>query len=944
MATEIKLRRGTKAQHDDGSGFTGALGEVTVDTTDDTLRVHDGSLKGGHVIAKLSDVEASDTLSELLAKGNSTGSNDIQVDGTDKVTFGAESGGKLEIYEDGSQNGVIKQTGTGALKISGIYGTLNNDSDEELISWDTDNAGLSWRGASGAGLKLFTKETGIGVTGTVNASDGLTADYIDLTGGKSTTTTGAICADQIRFSAEGSDEAKIYASVDGLNTSLFIQSNDDEADKVRVVAGGTESLTVSKTGIDVTGTVEADGVKLGDNEKIQLGASQDLEIFHDGTNSYLQDVGDGQLILNTTNGGGVYVQSAGETMAQFISNGAVNLYHDNAQKFATTETGIDVTGTVTADGVALGNNEKITFGGESDGKLEIYESTGGNGFIEQTGNGNLSIKGQDITLSNNTNQTLIKTLLNTAQLFHRNGDNAGLKLETTNTGIDVTGTVTADGLTLGAGEIATFNSGAGGDLQISGDATGSFSLIKQTGGGDLIIQGQNGSLRNDANDAVIAWFPDYAALAWRGASGSGTKLTTTEAGIDVTGTVEANAFSGTGNAAITDFITDVSASNNDTTVPTTAAVKSYVDNNDGDTTYTGGTGLTLDGTTFNVDAAQTQITSVGALDAGSITSGFGNINNGTNSITTNNLYAGSTTVSGNLEVKSTTADGNFLPEIRLTRNGGVDAGDDGDVLGALVFEGDSFDGSQKNYARIGASIKDDGTGITGGQVEGEIRFACAAGDDGAPELESPSARIDSQGIHTNESILDGTGNKNFFHTHNCGSGGGLKFHSNDGNHTTTIKAKNPSADQDITIPNVTGDIVVASIAGGSINGGGDTTTPRTTWSISQFVANPNSTYVHFNNDNTNDLTISVPFVGVDAVTIGSSFKFINASPSDSDIIIDIDAFSFAGTAAYALTKLDGSSNSVIYSFGSNLTIDSGGQITLTAVSAGVWLVEGIGYS
>ena len=123
MATEIKLRRGTKAQHDDGSGFTGALGEVTVDTTDDTLRVHDGSLKGGHVIAKLSDVEASDTLSELLAKGNSTGSNDIQVDGTDKVTFGAESGGKLEIYEDGSQNGVIKQTGTGALKISGIYGT-----------------------------------------------------------------------------------------------------------------------------------------------------------------------------------------------------------------------------------------------------------------------------------------------------------------------------------------------------------------------------------------------------------------------------------------------------------------------------------------------------------------------------------------------------------------------------------------------------------------------------------------------------------------------------------------------------------------------------------------------------------------------------------------------------------------------------------------------------
>ena len=36
MATEIKSRRGTEAQHDDGSGFTGAEGELTVDTTNGT--------------------------------------------------------------------------------------------------------------------------------------------------------------------------------------------------------------------------------------------------------------------------------------------------------------------------------------------------------------------------------------------------------------------------------------------------------------------------------------------------------------------------------------------------------------------------------------------------------------------------------------------------------------------------------------------------------------------------------------------------------------------------------------------------------------------------------------------------------------------------------------------------------------------------------------------
>ena len=49
---EVKLRRGTDAEH---SSFTGAEGEVTVDTTNDTLRVHDGSTAGGHELAKASD-------------------------------------------------------------------------------------------------------------------------------------------------------------------------------------------------------------------------------------------------------------------------------------------------------------------------------------------------------------------------------------------------------------------------------------------------------------------------------------------------------------------------------------------------------------------------------------------------------------------------------------------------------------------------------------------------------------------------------------------------------------------------------------------------------------------------------------------------------------------------------------------------------------------------
>jgi len=49
MTTQLQLRRGTTAEH---SAFTGAEGEITVDTTKDTVVVHDGAIAGGHPLAK----------------------------------------------------------------------------------------------------------------------------------------------------------------------------------------------------------------------------------------------------------------------------------------------------------------------------------------------------------------------------------------------------------------------------------------------------------------------------------------------------------------------------------------------------------------------------------------------------------------------------------------------------------------------------------------------------------------------------------------------------------------------------------------------------------------------------------------------------------------------------------------------------------------------------
>lgn len=62
----MQLRRGTTAQH---STFTGLEGEITVDTTKDTVVVHDGVTAGGVPLAKASDVQAAGGLDPFMLMG-----------------------------------------------------------------------------------------------------------------------------------------------------------------------------------------------------------------------------------------------------------------------------------------------------------------------------------------------------------------------------------------------------------------------------------------------------------------------------------------------------------------------------------------------------------------------------------------------------------------------------------------------------------------------------------------------------------------------------------------------------------------------------------------------------------------------------------------------------------------------------------------------------------
>ena len=117
----------------------------------------------------------------------------------------------------------------------------------------------------------------------------------------------------------------------------------------------------------VTAAKLVNPLDLPDNHKIRFGTGNDLEIYHDGSNSYAQNT-TGNLILKDTSGS-IYLQSSNifiqddttnEDIAKFVSDGAVELYHDNVKKIETASGGIVLTGGAAANITALSDGATIT--------------------------------------------------------------------------------------------------------------------------------------------------------------------------------------------------------------------------------------------------------------------------------------------------------------------------------------------------------------------------------------------------------------------------------------------------------------------------------------------------------------------------------------------------------------------------------------------------------
>ena len=239
------------------------------------------------------------------------------------------------VWTSASFDGSGNVTGTATIQANSV--ALGTDTTGNYVGTITGGTGIDSTGAtSGEGITHTLSLDLNELTTSTSDGDGDFFAVVDAVGNQKKLTKG-----NINISGFNNDSGFITsanggnaATLDSIDSSQFLRS--DAAD--------------TKTSGDLS---------FSDNVKANFGNGSDLQIHWDGTDGHV-------AVTGTLN-----IDGSGETLAKFIDDGAVELYHNNAKKIETTATGITVTGTVaatsyTGDGSSLTGISAGATGGGSD--------------------------------------------------------------------------------------------------------------------------------------------------------------------------------------------------------------------------------------------------------------------------------------------------------------------------------------------------------------------------------------------------------------------------------------------------------------------------------------------------------------------------------------------------------------------------------------------------
>jgi cytoskeletal protein CcmA (bactofilin family) len=516
------------------------------------------------------------------------------------------NGADLKLYHDGTNSYI--DGGTGDTYIRGNGDDLYlRAADDVFIQTQNGETAAKFIGNGAVQLnydnsqKFATKSDGVDITGELQC-DSLDVDGVADISGNVTLHANLDLQDNDQIRLGSGDDLKLYHDgTDGFivndtnalvlknnanDASIYLQSDNGSGGTTNYIRCngstgdvilyqyGNQKLQTFSSGVDITGELQCDSLDvdgaaditgtvtlhgnldLQDSDKILLGSGDDLQIYHDGSHSYIYDSGSGNLKLRT-NAFRVNNAADDENIITANQNAEVNLFYNNANKLQTKSDGVNITGELQCDTLDVDGNGDIAGqltvnrlviddDGSSGPTVQIrtddqspwavqisndsWSSGSNRGLLAyQANDGNFYTRLQGV--SNNweafylqqsngstTNTAIEITLNREVALRYQNSQ----KLITKSDGVDITGELQCDSLDVDGSANVTGTIDINGDIRHNGDvnclfgfpsndtfriSTGGTERFRITSTGAIAIEGSSnyGSsgqvLTSNGNDA-----------------------------------------------------------------------------------------------------------------------------------------------------------------------------------------------------------------------------------------------------------------------------------------------------------------------------------------------------------------------------------------------------------------------------------------------------------
>jgi hypothetical protein len=329
--------------------------------------------------------------------------------------------------------------------------TIKNDADADVLEIPTGTTNVTIAGNLGVGGTVTGTGTSVfaslDISGDIDVDGTTNLDVVDIDGAvdmaSTLTIAGVVDITDATDASDATGDTGALRTEGGASIAkkLYVGTDLD--------VDGTTNLDV----VDIDGAVDfasttahAGNATFADNAKAIFGTGSDLQIYHDGSHSYLYETGTGEFRIKTNGNIIQFLDNSNNYLIKAAVGAEVGLYFNTAQKLATTNTGIDITGNAT-----FADNGQAIFGAGSD--LTILHNGSDSTITNATGT--LTIQNTaddedvDIVSDDGSGGTAVYFRADgssgQAKLYHNNAGTGTLRLNTSSDGIDIVGHADIEG-------------------------------------------------------------------------------------------------------------------------------------------------------------------------------------------------------------------------------------------------------------------------------------------------------------------------------------------------------------------------------------------------------------------------------------------------------------------------------------------------------------------